>query len=216
MLFEKRFWAGITDGSITSTFRGGSARRCWRQRYRTPGGLVDVQSIVVVAASEINDDDASRSGMPRLATSSPTCAAPDLPIYRIRVPTCRRSRSRDELARDDLLSEHDLHIRLRLERMDRLSAAGPWTMATLRAIAKHPGVRAADLATCVESRPGASSSTSANSRTSVSRSASRSATGCHRGVRPTCGVLGRRRFPIAERLRVLPANQERSAQSWHW
>ena len=149
MLFEKRFWAGITDGSITSTFRRWKRPQVLAgKRYRTPGGLVDVQSIVVVIASEITDDDASRSGY---ASARDLVAdlrgSPDLPIYRIQFRHVDGPDPRDELARDDLLSEHDLQaIRLRLERMDRLSASGPWTMAVLRAIAKHPGVRAADLA----------------------------------------------------------------------
>ncbi len=34
----------------------------------------------------------------------------------------------------------------RLERLDQASAFGPWTAATLAAIATRPGVRAADLA----------------------------------------------------------------------
>jgi hypothetical protein len=149
VLFEKRFWAGITDGSITSTFRRWKRPQLLAgKRYRTPGGFVDVQSIVVVTASEINDDDASRSGY----ASAPDLVADlrgssNLPIYRIRFHHVDGPDPRDELARDDLLSEHDLQaIRLRLERMDRLSASGPWTMAALRAIAEHPGVRAAGLA----------------------------------------------------------------------
>ena len=71
----------------------------------------------------------------------------DSPIYRIRFHHVDDPDPRDELARDDALSDDDVRaIRVRLERMDRLSSSGPWTMAVLRAIAERPGVRAADLA----------------------------------------------------------------------
>lgn len=149
MLFEKRFWAGITDGSITATFRRWKRPQALAgKRYRTPGGLIEVQSIAVVDASDITSADALASGYSSAGDLvADLRGTPDLPIYRIRFQHVDGPDPRDVLARDDALSEHDLRlIRLRLERMDRLSASGPWTMAVLRAIAERPGVRAADLA----------------------------------------------------------------------
>jgi hypothetical protein len=149
VLFEKRFWAGITDGSITSTFRRWKRPQALAgKRYRTPGGLIEVQSIAVVHASDITSADALASGYSSARDLvADLRGTPDLPIYRIRFHHVDDPDPRDELARDDALSDDDVGaIRLRLERMDRLSATGPWTMAVLRAIAERPGVRAADLA----------------------------------------------------------------------
>jgi hypothetical protein len=149
VLFEKRFWAGITDGSITSTFRRWKRPQALAgKRYRTPGGLIEVQSIVVVHASEITSADALGSGYSSARDLvADLRGTPDSPIYRIRFHHVDDPDPRDELARDDALSDDDVEaIRVRLERMDRLSSSGPWTMEVLRAIAERPGVRAADLA----------------------------------------------------------------------
>jgi hypothetical protein len=150
VLFEKRFWAGITDGSITSTFRRWKRPQALAgKRYRTPGGLIEVQSIAVVQASDITNADALASGYSSARDLvADLRGTPDLPIYRLRFHHVDSPDPRDELARDDALSDDNLRaIRVRLERMDRLSASGPWTMAVLRMIAERPGVRAADLAT---------------------------------------------------------------------
>lgn len=149
MLFEKRFWAGITGGSITSTFRRWKRQQALTgKRYRTPGGLIEVQSVVVVHASDITAADAVSSGY----SSAHDLVAdlrgtPDLPIYRIRFHHVDDPDPRDELARQGELSDDEVRaIRVRLERMDRLSSSGPWTMAVLRVIDERSGVRAADLA----------------------------------------------------------------------
>jgi hypothetical protein len=149
VLFEKRFWAGITDGSITSTFRRWKRQQALAgRRYRTPGGLIEVQSIAVVLASDITSADALASGYPSARDLvADLRGTSELPIYRIRFRHVDGPDPRDELAHDDALSDDDLRaIRVRLERMDRLGASGPWTMPVLRVIAERPGVRAADLA----------------------------------------------------------------------
>src|SRR5438094_7889631 len=69
VLFEQRFWAGIADGAVTMTFR-----RCKRQqvlagrRYRTPGGIVEVQAVDVIGEDKVTDRDARRAGFPSAAT----------------------------------------------------------------------------------------------------------------------------------------------------
>src|SRR4051794_6902406 len=63
VLFQKRFWPLIANGSVTVTFRR------WRQRqvregrrYRTPAGFIDVDRVGVVDASEVTDADAVDAG----------------------------------------------------------------------------------------------------------------------------------------------------------
>ena len=72
---------------------------------------------------------------------------PDLPLYRIRFHLVDEPDPRAVLAASDRLSDEDVdELRRRLDRLDRASAHGPWTMATLRLIEQRPAVRAGDLA----------------------------------------------------------------------
>jgi hypothetical protein len=149
MLFEMRFWPLIADGSVTVTFRR------WRRlqvrvggRYRTPGGIVEVDSVDTVEPADIEDVDATRSGYPSAGALVNDLRGPaDLPVYRIGFHAVGGPDPRAELADDDKLSAEGLaELQRRLVRLDRASSHGPWTMATLEAIATRPGVRAPDLA----------------------------------------------------------------------
>ena len=68
MLFEQRFWAGLADGSVTMTFRRWKKRQVLAgNRYRTPAGRLEVESVDIVEPSAITDDEARRSGYPSAA-----------------------------------------------------------------------------------------------------------------------------------------------------
>ena len=149
MLFEKRFWPLLTDGSITVTFR--RWRRCQAvagRRYRTPGGIIEVERVDVVEASTIDDRDAQRSGY-----SSASGVVADLrgdessPIYRVQFHVVSDPDPRAELAAAADLTDEDLmEIDRRLDRLDRASSHGPWTRAVLGCIEAQPATRAPDLA----------------------------------------------------------------------
>jgi hypothetical protein len=65
MLFEQRFWPLIADGSITLTFRRWRRRQAIAgRRYRTAGGIIEVERVDVVAAADITDREARLSGLP--------------------------------------------------------------------------------------------------------------------------------------------------------
>lgn len=65
MLFRKRFWVGIQDGSVTLAFRRWERSNVVAGRARrTPAGIVDVISVERVDAASI-DDDAARRGAVR-------------------------------------------------------------------------------------------------------------------------------------------------------
>jgi hypothetical protein len=152
VLFEKRFWDGIADGSVTATFRR------WKRpqvlpgrRYRTPGGIVEVSSVEVVDPGAITDADARAAGF---AAAAEVVAAlrgdESLPTYGIRFAIVREPDPRAVLAADDALRDEDVAaIDARLERLDKASSIGPWTMATLRLVGERPQVRAPDLAASV-------------------------------------------------------------------
>jgi hypothetical protein len=149
MLFEQRFWPLIADRSVTLTFR--RWRRCQAvggRRYRTAGGIIEVERVDVITASGISDREARRSGY-----SSAAAVITDLrgdessPIYRVQFHLVDEPDPRAELAAAAVLDDADrAEIDRRLARLDRASSHGPWTRAVLEAIAARPATRAADLA----------------------------------------------------------------------
>ena len=149
MLFPKRFWPGIADGSVTLTYRR------WRRqqvlagrRYRTPAGIVEVTSITTVSPDEIRDDEARRAGYRDAA--SLVAELPDRPdgdLFRIEFHAVTEPDPRAVLAASADLDEGAIaEITRRLDRLDGASSHGPWTRETLALIRDQPAIRAADLA----------------------------------------------------------------------
>ncbi len=150
VLFELRFRDGVQDGSVTVTFR--RWKRCQAiagHRYRTAVGMIEVESVDVVEASKITKADARRAGYPSpAALIDDLRGTEDLPIYRIRFHAVQGPDPRDELAATAQLTAAEIaELDRRLERLDRASSYGHWTVASLATIAEQPGVRAGDLAT---------------------------------------------------------------------
>ncbi|HEV2779357.1 MAG TPA: hypothetical protein VGX25_08135 [Actinophytocola sp.] len=149
MLIEKRLWAGIQDGSITVMFRRWRTRQVTAGRvYRTGAGRIAVDEVTVVAPSKITSRDARAAGYSSVAAARADLRGePGDPVYLLRIRPAEGVDPRDELAADDRLGPEDVEaITERLERLDRASSWGPWTMATLSIIAERPEVRAPDLA----------------------------------------------------------------------
>jgi hypothetical protein len=116
--------------------------------YRTAAGRIVVEAVDVVDPARITHADAKRAGF---ASREEVVAAlrgePDLPTYRVRFHAADGPDPRAELAASADLSASEIEdLRRRLERLDRASSHGPWTMAVLEVIAARPAVRAADLA----------------------------------------------------------------------
>lgn len=152
LLFQKRFHEGLSSGAITLTFRrwdkphvkAGGRYRCH------PIGVLEVDRVERVRASDITEDDARRAGFEtqkdllaylKEAKGSPMRGS--TPLFRIelhhggdgdRVPLALEA---------ELTPEQIEHIRAALARMD---ANGPWTARTIALIAKHPRVAASQLA----------------------------------------------------------------------
>lgn len=149
MLFEQRFWALIADGSVTLTFR--RWRRCQAvagRRYRTPGGIIEVERVDIVTPSSISDHEARQSGYPSAAAVVADLRGDESsPTYRVQFHAVDEPDPRAELAAsDDLTAEDHAEIDRRLDRLDRASTHGPWTRAVLECIAARPATRAPDLA----------------------------------------------------------------------
>jgi hypothetical protein len=149
VLFEARFRDPIADGSVTVTYRRWKRSQAVAGHvYRTAAGAIGVDAVDIVEADSITDADAVRAGYPSAdALRSDLRGPAELAVYRLSFHAVTDPDPRDTLAARDTLSEADVaEIDRRLDRLDRASSYGPWTAATLQAIADRPEVRAPDLA----------------------------------------------------------------------
>ena len=149
MQFEPPLRQGIHDGSITLAFR--RWRRCQvvaGHHYRTGLGMALAQTVDVVEPADITPADARDAGFDSVqALVDDLRGDPALPLYRIRFRPLDTPDPRDELAATTTLTESETAtIAARLERMDRASKRGPWTMQVLTQIASQPAVSSAVLA----------------------------------------------------------------------
>jgi hypothetical protein len=149
VLFDRRFWAGIADGSVTVTFRRWKRRQAVAgRRQRTVAGIIEVVAVDVVDEAEIDDEQARMAGYDSAeALLDDLRGTPDVPLYRIEFRHVDAPDPREVLADSASLSVTEVaEIDRRLDRLDRASQHGPWTAETLEVIGRRPGVRAADLA----------------------------------------------------------------------
>ena len=149
MLVEKRSRDGIFDGSISVLFRRWKRSQVVGGRvYRTPAGLIDVVSVAVVEADRLTDEDARRAGYAGVSDLRADLRGdPADPVFRLEVRPHVGPDARQVLSEDAELDDAAVAgIGQRLARLDRASATGPWTAATLGLIAANPGRRAPDLA----------------------------------------------------------------------
>jgi hypothetical protein len=152
LLFQKRFQAGLVDGSVTLTVR------LWDKphvkvggRYRVhPIGVVEVDSVAQVPFGSITEEDARRAGFATKAELTeyalPVAKGPltDLtPVFRIEL---RHGGDGDRvpLALEDKLTKED--VELICKKLKRLDGKKPWIRQTLKLIVRRPKVAASKLA----------------------------------------------------------------------
>ena len=155
LLFQKRFHAGLQDGSITLTLRR------WAKPHVKPGGryrchplgVLEVDRVDVVPLGSVTEEDARRAGfgsrdelLGHLASGPAGPLGASEQVYRVELHHAGDG-DRVSLALDDQLGPDDV-VRLqdRLARMDARSGTGPWTAATLALIEAMPRVAASRLA----------------------------------------------------------------------
>jgi hypothetical protein len=149
--FELRLRQGLVDGTIDVCFRRWRTRQVVAgNRYRSMVGLVLVESVDVIDdVAAIPDDDVRRAGYADRAALVADLRPPaeGTTLYRLVLRRVDEPDPRTVLSEAADLGDDDrAEITRRLERLDRFSKAGPWTMAVLRTIEARPGVRAPDLA----------------------------------------------------------------------
>src|SRR5215470_8120742 len=149
LLFQKRFHAGLVDGSIRLTFRR------WEKphvrvggRYRChPIGVLEVESVDRVPSATISESDArsagfvSRDELLQFMSAGPGGPVrPETEVWRVALHYAGDG-DRVEIALDDNLSPKDVDTLSR-----RLNRLGEWTIPTLRLIGRRPRVAASRLA----------------------------------------------------------------------
>jgi hypothetical protein len=150
VLFPKRFWDGLADGSVTVAFR------YWKRptvkaggTLVTPVGVLAIDAVERVGIATITAAEARAAGYESRAALARDLARhrrPGTALQRIAFHHAGED-PRRALREDDRLDDEQLAaIRARLARLDRSSRHGPWTAAVLELIRDNPGVLAADLA----------------------------------------------------------------------
>lgn len=138
---------GVADGTVTLAFRR------WRRpdvkpgsEFRTVAGVVRVDAVEVV--EDVTDEEARQAGWPDAARLRRQLdkVDGDLPTYRVTLSWAGPDPRVALRESADLTDEDVAALDARLERLDRASSHGPWTMATLDLILRRPHTRAPDLA----------------------------------------------------------------------
>jgi hypothetical protein len=161
LLFQRRFHAGLLDGSVTLTFRR------WARphvkpggRYRVhPVGVVEVSAVGKIRLGEITTREARAAGFRDLGELHAFLAAPAKlrgggavdrgPVNRRTVVWRVVLRHAGEEDRVDLALQDDLSaddVETVAARLRKLDARAPWTRDTLSLIARHPRTAASRLA----------------------------------------------------------------------
>jgi len=146
MLFRQSVLSGIRDGSITLAFRS------WKRptvraggSLMTAAGQLAIGSVTPIDPATISAADARRAGFADRAALLHELDQRDGKVYRIELGPLRPD-PRVALRAGQPDAGETAAIRARLDRLDA-HAPAPWTRRVLSVIARHPGVRAADLAT---------------------------------------------------------------------
>ncbi len=149
---QMRLRDGIASGEVTLLLRR------WKRlqavpgnTYRTAAGRLKVTAVREVDPAAITDADARRAGHADATEARAALRGEEhLPTYRITIEPAEGPDPRSVLAADDDLDDAAVaEVDRRLDRLDRASSHGPWTMETIRLIEDRPATLAADLAASV-------------------------------------------------------------------
>jgi hypothetical protein len=149
---QMRYREPIERGEVDIIFRRWKRLQVLPGRvYRTAAGRLEVLAVDEVDPAAITDAEGVRSGARDGDDArSQLRGDDDWATYRIRVRAASGPDPRSQLAADDALTEADVsEIDRRLDRLDRASSYGAWTMETLRLIEENPATLAADIAALV-------------------------------------------------------------------
>lgn len=152
LLFQKRFHAGLVDGTVTRTFRLWDKPRVKPGgRYRVhPIGVVEVVALERRSLGELTDDDARAGGFASraelFAYMAPVAKQPLTDAVLVFDVTLKHGGDGDRvsLALEDQLTPADLDTITK--KLARLDGDAPWTRKVLKLIERRPRVAASKLA----------------------------------------------------------------------
>jgi hypothetical protein len=148
VLFPKRFWEGLVDGSVTVAYRywkrpsvkAGGTLHC-------PVGLLAIDTVDRVALTTITAPEARAAGYDTRASLVADLAKyrrPGTTLHRITFHHAGEDPRR--ALREDVAPGRLDAVLARLARLDAASTHGPWTREALELIRDHPETLALDLA----------------------------------------------------------------------
>ncbi len=148
MLFQRRFHERIRSGEICRTVR------VWHRprvkiggRYALGAGAIVVEQIHETRLEDITPELARSCGFPSVLDALKTAKhGSGERVFVIDFHYDDTAGARSKPATHAVPAEELMKLAQRLEAMDARARSGPWTQATLRAIAARPGVLAAKLA----------------------------------------------------------------------
>lgn len=146
MLLRRKVLDAITRGDVDLAFRR------WRRptvrsggTLLTASGQLRIGRVSVVDPDAITAEEATRAGYDSTESLLAELARnPEGRVFRIELDGLQpdpRAALREAPVNDRQIAD----LRARLARLDAVSAEGPWTVETLRAIRRNPGLRAGDL-----------------------------------------------------------------------
>jgi hypothetical protein len=146
MLFRRADLDRIAAGEITL------ALRRWRRptvraggTLRTRVGVLAIDSVEAIEPDHVTEADARRAGRPDRAALLESPRG-DAQLYRIEFHLAGPDPRIALRKRAELSEAERAELDRRLNRLDRASRHGPWTLRVLRLIGDRPATRAADLA----------------------------------------------------------------------
>ena len=150
LMFRREDRERVARGEITVTFRlWKSAHVRAGRTYESGFGRIEVEDVLVIPAAMISQDDVAPSGCADIAAiielageHTKVRVEPDSLLYRVQF----RYLGDSAMPAEPPPAPDMERVAERLERMDRLSSGGPWTLATLRLIERRPHVVARLLA----------------------------------------------------------------------
>lgn len=154
LLFQKRFHAGLVEGSITLTFRQWDTPRVRPGgRYRChPIGVVEVDDLRRIRVGEISEEDSRRAGfesrcdlLSYLGQMKGELLDDGREVFRVALHYGGDGDRVETAMQTDLSVDDVADIRARLGKLDAGSDK-PWTRRTLKLIESNPRVAASKLA----------------------------------------------------------------------
>lgn len=154
LLFQKRFLAGLLDGTITLTFRQWDLPRVRPGgRYRChPIGVLEVDDLRRIRVGEISEQDSHRAGFESrddllgyLSQMKGDRLGEGGEIFRVELHYAGDGDRVQTALQTDLSADEVANIRTRLEKLDGRSEK-PWTRRTLKLIESNPRIAASKLA----------------------------------------------------------------------